>query len=137
MIERDEAKQDTTNRSRKVTVRFTPAEYKTIDTGFQKTTFRKLSDYFRSLLLGRKITVYEGNKSLDEFMEEMILLRTELNKLGNNFNQVARKINASKETWELKALGSVSSSMQQKLLIKVDEIKKQINQFSDKWLQSL
>jgi hypothetical protein len=93
-----------------------------------------MSEYIRKLLLAQKVTVLYRNDSLDKFMEEMILLRKELNHIGNNFNQVVTKINAVQSSSELGLWASVSSKLQQQLLDKTDTIKSRINQFSDLWL---
>lgn len=134
-MERNDESTQQANRQRKVTVRFTNEEYERLDNALKKTTFRKLSYYVRAILFNRKVTVYERNKSLDEFMEEVVLLRTELNRIGNNFNQVTRKINSAKDSGELRAMAVISSAMQQKLLDKISEIQGHINKFSDQWLQ--
>lgn len=62
--------------NRKVTVRFTEQEYKKLNLAFKSTTKRKLSEYIRSVLLHRPVTVYTRNQSFDDFVAEMILLRS-------------------------------------------------------------
>ena len=61
------------NLIRKVTVRFTPAEYKKIYTSFKSTTKRKLSEYIRSVLLLKPVTVYTRSQSFDDFVAEIII----------------------------------------------------------------
>jgi hypothetical protein len=73
-------------RTRKVTVRFTEKEYEKVDTKFKNATSPQLSHYIRSVLLDKPIVIKYRNESLDAFMEEIILLRQELNAIGNNFN---------------------------------------------------
>ncbi len=36
--------------------------------------------------------MYQRNKSLDDFMAEMIVLRKQLNAIGNNQNQAVKKL---------------------------------------------
>ncbi len=72
-------------------VRFTPKEFEKINSRFAKTTCRKISEYSRNILLGKPVTFYTRNQSLDEFMLEMIRLRKELNHIGHNFNQAVKK----------------------------------------------
>ena len=136
-MEKQRLENDNTKRSHWLHLRLKPEEHKLLSDAFDKTTFRKVSEYARAVLFNKKITVYERSKSLDEFIEELVMLRTELNHIGNNFNQVARRINGAKEYGELRAMALVSSTMQQKLLEKVDEIKERINEFADVWLQRL
>jgi hypothetical protein len=121
------------NRVRLVTMRLTTKEYSMIESKFKTTTCRKLSEYMRNVLLEKKITVFRRNKSLDDFMAELILLRNELNAVGNNFNQVVKRLHVSQSSPELKIWLMVNESAKESVLKKIDEIKSRINQFSDKW----
>jgi argonaute-like protein implicated in RNA metabolism and viral defense len=75
-----------------VWLRFYPDEFEKLSESEKKTTCSDLSDYLRRVLLNKPITGYIRNKSLDEFTEEMMLLRKELNHIGNNFNQAVKKL---------------------------------------------
>jgi hypothetical protein len=123
------------NRVRVVTMRLTTKEYNLIEAKFKTTTCRKLSEYLRHVLLEKKITVFTRNKSLDDFMAELILLRNELNAVGNNFNQVVKRLHVLQSSAELKVWLMVNESAKESVLKKIDEIKLRINQFSDKWSQ--
>ena len=123
------------NRTKWLTIRVLPSEYDQVVSGFKSTTCRKLSEYVRNLVLGKKVTVLYRNQSLDTLMEEMILLRKELNAIGVNLNQVARKINGCHTDRELKAMAPVNNVVQHRLLVKIEEIKKRISEISDLWLQ--
>ncbi|GEO11790.1 plasmid mobilization protein [Segetibacter aerophilus] len=124
-----------TNRTRVVTLRLTMGEYERITTNFKTTTCRKLSDYMRYVLLEKKLTVFKRNKSMDDFMAELILLRNELNAIGNNYNQVVKKLHLLQTIPEFKTWFFINESAKESLVKKVDEIKLRINQFSDKWSQ--
>lgn len=123
------------NRTRKVTIRLTPEEYEQLNNRFKKTTCRKLSDYVRNLLFQGKVTILTRDQSMDAFMAELILLKSELNAVGNNFNQAVRKLNAMQHYPELKIWLLTHTQMAQDVVKKVDTIKINIAKFSDKWLQ--
>src|SRR5690349_17669514 len=89
-------------RNRLIQARLTPAEYDRIHRKFQKTTCRKLSDYMRKVLLDKAVTVNMRNQSLDDFMAEMIVLRNELNAIGNNYNQLIKKLHSMGQVSEIK-----------------------------------
>lgn len=91
-------KEKDTNKTRWLHVRLSEDEYAQVQKAFKKTTCRKLSQYTRNKLLDKHLTTYYRNKSLDDFMAEMILLRNDLNAVGNNFNQAVRKLNSMKVT---------------------------------------
>ncbi len=80
------------NRIKVLHIRLTESEFKKIHTGFSKSTKRKRSEYIRSILLNKPITFYTRNQSFDDFLAEMILLRRELIAIGNNFNQLVKKL---------------------------------------------
>ena len=119
---------------RKVTVRFTQEEYLKINTGFQQTSLKKLSQYIRLVLLEKPITVYTRSQSLDHFIAEMIVLRKELSAIGNNLNQAVKRLHSMSHFNELKTWVVANEISKGKFFGKVEEIKQKIKQISDKWL---
>ena len=128
-------KEATDQLSRKVTVRFTSKEYQKIITGFKNSTKQQLSGYIRSILLEKPITVYTRNGFYDAFVAEMILLRRELNMIGNNFNQSVKKLHVLSEIEEIKTWVILNESSKQNLFKKIAEINFKIALISDKWSQ--
>ena len=124
-----------TNLTRRVTIRLKPEEYSKIDSQFKCSTKRKLSEYIRAVLLGKPLTVFTRSKSLDDFISEMILLRSELNSIGNNFNQSVKRLHTLDEISEIKTWAILNEKSKEIFIKKVDEIKEKINQISDKWLE--
>jgi len=127
---------ENSNRTRIVGLRFTPQEFVKIERKWKASTCRKLSDYIRKHLFDKPITTNYRNQSLDEFMSEIIRLRTELNGIGNNFNQAVKKLHTLQQISEFKDW-IISSELEKKILMnKVEEIKKNIQKMAEKWLQS-
>jgi len=122
-------------RTRKVTVRFTIKEYGKVDTNFKNTTSLQLSHYIRIVLLDKPVVIRYRNESLDAFMEEIILLRQELNAIGNNFNQSVKKLHTLSQIPEFRNWLLMNEGTKQQLLAKTELIQQHINQISDKWLQ--
>ncbi len=123
------------NRSKLLQVRLTPKELQTILDKCSKSTSRKLSDYVRKVILDKPVTVYTRNQSLDDFMTEMITLRTELNAIGNNYNQVVKRLHTLQHFHDIHSWLLLNETSRQILLNKVSEIKEKINQINDQWLQ--
>ncbi len=123
------------NRTKWLHLRLTPAEYERIHKSYTNTSCQKLSDYARSIILEKPITVYQRNKSLDDFMTEMISLRNELNSIGNNFNQAVKKLHTLQQIAEFKSWIITYELEKKTLFNKVDEIKNRINKRADEWLQ--
>jgi len=124
-------------RSRKITVRLTLKEFNVMHAQYKKSTCREMSEYVRAILLKRQVTMNYRNQSLDDLIEELKSHRRELNALGNNFNQVVKKLNASQQTHELIQYSSVASLFQKTLLQKVAVIEEKVCNISDLWLRSL
>ena len=125
------------NRSRILLTRLKPAEFTLLDSRFKKTRFRKLSEYIRSVLLEKPITVTYRDKSMDEVLEELILLRKELNAIGNNLNQAVRNINsahghADNGLW-VSLLGIINSKLEPSII----QIKDRMNKYAEIWSQKL
>jgi hypothetical protein len=69
-------------------------------------------------------------------MEETIVLRNELNAIGNNVNQAVKKLHTLQHIPEFRNW-IISYDLDKKILFnKVEEIKKHIQKITDKWLQS-
>jgi len=121
------------NRSKHITLRLTLSEYNQINNKFRTTNCRKLSDYIRKVLLAGKVTVLTRNKSLDDFMTEMINLRNELNAIGKNYNQAVHKLHLLDKIPEFREWILLHDVDHKILLNKVEQIKNRINQFAEKW----
>ena len=118
-------------------VRFTPEEYQLLETRFKKTRFRKLSEYMRSVLLEKPVTVNYRDKAMDDVLEEMILLRQELNAIGNNLNQAMRSINSAHGNADNRLWMNLMSIINSKLEPSISQIKERMNQYADIWSQKL
>jgi septal ring factor EnvC (AmiA/AmiB activator) len=124
------------NRTELLQVRLTPKESEKINNKFSNSTSRNLSDFVRKILLDKPVTFKMRNQSLDEFMKEMVALRSELNAIGNNYNQVVKRLHSLQQIDEIKKWLLHNESTKQILLNKIDEIKQKINSISDQWLRS-
>ena len=116
-------------------LRFKPEEYQLLEKRFKKTRFRKLSEYMRSVLLEKPITVNYRDKAMDDLLEEMILLRQELNAIGNNLNQAMRSINSAHGNADTRLWMNLISVINSKLEPAIDQIKERMNQYADIWSQ--
>lgn len=123
------------NRSRLVGLRFTPEEYRLLHDKYKATTCRQLSEYIRRKLFDKKITVFSRNKSMDDFMTELIVLRKELGAIGNNLNQSVKRLNAYQAIAEIKIWVLLNEKTIQKIFESTETIKSKINQFSESWSQ--
>jgi len=123
------------NRTRIIGLRLTPEEYEQVVRKWKASTCRKLSDFVRRSLFEKPVVTTYRNQSLDDYMAELTRLRTELNSIGNNFNQAVKKLYSLHQISEFRTWLTTYEMEKQILQKKVDEIKKHIQKTGDKWLQ--
>lgn len=109
-------------RSKWVTIRFNETERNNLEKFYKKTTSNSLGEYIRSLLLKEPVIVRFRNQSADDFLEEILLLRKELNAIGNNFNQLVHKLYTLDTIPEIKTWAILSESGKKIFMKKVAEI---------------
>ncbi|WP_205728704.1 plasmid mobilization protein [Flavobacterium sp. GT3P67] len=127
---------ENSNRSRIIGLRLTPEEYAKIYRKWKASTCRKLSDYVRKHLFNKPITTNYRNQSLDDFIEETVVLRNELSAIGNNVNQVVKKMHTLQQIPEFREW-IVRYELEKRILSnKMEDIQNHIQKITDKWLQS-
>jgi hypothetical protein len=122
-------------RTRKLTVRLTPKEYEGIEKKIQSTVTRELSYYVRNVLLNKPVIIKVRNESLDQFMEELIALKNEVNAIGNNFNQAVKKLHILKQISEFREWIVANEALHQQFFQKLTHIEQKIEKISEQWLQ--
>jgi len=128
-------KRENSNRTRIVGLRLTPLEYAELEKRFRASTCRKLSDHIRRHLFNKPIVATYRNASFDDYIEETMTLNSELNSIGNNINQIAKKMNSFKTISEFKTQVFWFEVDKKKLFEKMEEIKIHSQKFSEQWLQ--
>ena len=122
-------------RSRIIGLRLTPAEYNKIEKKWKASTCRKLSEYVRDLLFGKPIVTTYRNQSMDDFMTEAARLKKELNAIGNNFNQIVKKLHTLQNIPEFRNWLMAYEVEKNILFNKVDEVKNFLQKMAESWLQ--
>ncbi|HZK63342.1 MAG TPA: hypothetical protein VFC34_04305 [Puia sp.] len=124
-------------RTRWYNIRLKPDEYLLLEGRFKKTRFRKLSEYMRSVLLGKPVTVNYRDQAMDDILEELVLLRHELNAIGINLNQAVRNINSAHGSADTRLWMHLLSVITGKLEPSVGQIKERMNKYAELWSQKL
>ena len=123
------------NRTRIIGLRLTSEEYAKIEKKWKATTCRKLSEFVRDSLFNKPIVTTYRNQSMDDFMVETMRLKKELNGIGNNFNQMVKKLHTLKQVSEFKNW-LMSYEIEKRILFnKIDEVKNSIQKISSSWLR--
>jgi MobC-like protein len=123
------------NRTEWLHIRLTAEELEKLNIEFSRSVSSNLSEYARKKLLNKPVAIRYRNQSFDDFVSEMILLRNELSAIGNNFNQLVKRLHTARDITEIHSLLLTNENHKEKLFFKVNEIKERVNKFSDKWLQ--
>ena len=116
-----------------ISFRVKPVEYEKIHGLFSKSTHRKLSEYARNVLLQKPVTFKVRNESADQFLNEMIGLKKELNAIGNNYNQVVKKLHTLNQFSEVKCWLNSNDSLHQNFLQMTEKIFQKLNEIHRKW----
>jgi hypothetical protein len=121
------------NRTRRLITRFMPEEFAQIEARFKKTMFQNLSEYCRELLLERPVTIVYRDRSSDDLLEELALLRRELNAVGNNLNQAMRNINSAHGHAENRLWVELFTIMNDRLEPSIGMIRSVIGRYAAIW----
>lgn len=127
--------EENTGRKQRITLRLTGDEYTELIQNWKNSTVRKLSEFLRRLIFGRKLTVYTRNKSMDELLEEMALLRRELNAIGVNFNQAVHRLNMLDHSPQMQAWVTRFEQDKARYFLAVEAIELKLKSLTDLWLQ--
>ena len=128
-------KEQNSNRTRIIGLRLTPDEYAKIEKKWKASTCRKLSDYVRRSLFDKPVVTTYRNSSQDDLMAELTRLRSELNAVGNNFNQAVKKLHTLSQIAEFKSWLIAYEVEKNILSNKVDEVRINVKKILETWLQ--
>ena len=118
-----------------VKTRMNDAELNQLTKLQHRTTEKDISSYLRKVALQKPVIVKYRNQSADDFLKEILVFKKELNGIGNNFNQVVKKLHLLDKIPEFRTWIAENQSLQRALVNKVDEIRLRMNQQYEQWLQ--
>lgn len=101
----------------------------------KKATNGSTSDLLRDILYKRKIKVQVVDKTLAEYMPELVRVRKELNAIGNNINQITRYFHQSPEETKKLFFATRVASLYENTGSKVTELLHLIEELGKRWLQ--
>ncbi|TDW97069.1 plasmid mobilization protein [Dinghuibacter silviterrae] len=103
-----------------------------LDTNPQKD----MSALLRDILHDRRVKVFTHDQTLDNLMEELALLRTELKAIGVNINQITHKFNTYPETTKKALYAKIAFEEYQAIDAKVNTLLVIIEKLAKKWLSA-
>ena len=129
------ANNDKPTRNRRIYVRVTDVEYDKINSQYSKSTCRKMSEFIRNIILNKPVKIYHRNKSLDDLMIELIVIRNQLSAIGNNYNQEVKRLHVITNQPEAEYWIEKNRITKEVILEKISGLKHRIDEINDIWLQ--
>lgn len=125
------------NKDRKdfrISYRISQQEKQALEKTIQKYKLKSIHQLAKSAFFEREITINTRNRSIDAINETLISYRADLNRIGNNINQITRNFNTIKAMVPQEAL-KLSFEIQE--LKKLEEVLvKNLEKIYQIWLQS-
>jgi hypothetical protein len=128
-------KQENEVRRKMVVTRMNQFEFEKMESFRKQSTERSLSNYIRKVVTQKPVTMNYRNQSADDFLDQMLELKKDLNGIGNNFNQAVHKLHILDKIPEFREWIYQYETLHKKLAEKVEEIKLRMNQLYNQWLQ--
>lgn len=118
----------------RVETRVDEAKYKELNELLSRSDNQTMSELLREILYNRKITVITRDGSVDKIMEALSAIRSELNAIGVNINQVTRYFNSDPDPRQKLQYASKVAEQFTTVGGKVDQLLIIVAQLSEKWL---
>ena len=128
-------KQENEVRRKMVVTRMNQFEFEKMENFRKQSTERSISNYIRKVVTQKPVTMNYRNQSADDFLDQMLELKKDLNGIGNNFNQAVHKLHILDKIPEFREWIYQYETLHKKLAEKVEEIKLRMNQLYNQWLQ--
>jgi hypothetical protein len=93
-----------------------------------------MSSLIRDILHNRKVKVFVKDQTLDNVMEELAKLRTEIRAIGVNINQITRLFNTYPEPQRKAAYAKMAFREYLSIEPKINELLRVISKLAKKWL---
>jgi MobC-like protein len=120
-------------RSKWLTVRLSESEEEKLISLCKKSTANALSEYARDVLLKAPINVRYRNQSADDFIEQIIVLKRELNSIGNNINQAVHKLHTLDHVDDIRQWAISNEISKKELFEKVAELLDKADKIHKTW----
>jgi hypothetical protein len=116
-------------------IRVNKPEYDKLLLQFKATACRKFSDYLRSVIFKKPLIAFTRDRSKDECLLELIQLKKELNAIGNNFNQLVKRLHSIDSINSATHCLNKQNALQNSVDRKITEIKDYMKKIAASWSQ--
>lgn len=128
-------KEQKTNRSQWLHIRLSAEEKNALAQKAKATTCRTLSDYARQVLLKKPVVTRVRDETKEELLHQVTLLRKELKAIGNNFNQLIKKMQLLSRADQMQAWYTTYQLERKQFMTQLENIESELKKLALKWWQ--
>ena len=118
-----------------IKLRVSEKELSSIQAHLKQSTDRSLSAYLRKLALNKPVTVKIRNASADDFLRDMLHLRTALEESCRIYSLATQRLQLLQKIPEFRSWLLLHETTREGLLDQVNKIETHIAQLYEQWLQ--
>jgi len=118
----------------KITTYVNSQKYEELTAVLAKNPRKDISTLVRDILYNRQVKVFVKDQTMDNVMEELARLRTEIRAIGVNINQITRFFNTYPEPQRKATYAKMAFQAHQALEPKIQRLLSIISQLAEKWL---
>lgn len=123
------------NKNKWLHLRMDEPSYQAVQNNFHKSTEKNFSAYLRKILLEKPLFAGTKDTGLSEILAELHRLQKDLNKIGNNYNQMVHKLHLCDKEAEVKLWVERYNKERGILLEALQSLTEYIHKTAQKWLQ--
>ena len=122
--------------SRELKTRVTEAKFQELQAILIKSNHSEMSGLLRAILMGQPVKLLTQDQSLNNVMEELAKLRTEIRAIGINLNQITRLFNLYPEKARKEFYAKTAFATYEALQPKIDRLLTLVSNLATKWLSA-
>ena len=122
--------------SKQVWTRLTESDYRYLESILKNTKDETMCGLLRKMIQRKMVRIYIQDESLHVVMEELAALRSEINAIGVNINQITRHYNSNKNEGARMLLAGSALTRFLDIEAQTNTILEIISKLSKKWLSS-
>lgn len=119
----------------KLTTKVNGQTYLKLNRLLEQNPSNDMSSLVRAILTNRPVRVFTRDLTLDNLMEELARLRTEIRAIGVNINQITHQFNTYPEPQRKAFFAKMAFQQYLAIELKVDQLLDIITSLAKKWLQ--
>jgi hypothetical protein len=126
---------DSERLTRKLFTRVNERKYNELRTLCERTSHNDMSMVLRDILYHRPVKTITRALTLDNVMEELARLRTEIVRIGVNINQITKVFNSYPERERKAFYGKLAFAQYSGIEAKIDRLLEIVGQLPKRWLK--